>query len=284
MSDYSFEATSRFVDFSGGKLHYHEAGEGPCLLLLHGSGPGVRGWANFQGNLPVFAKSFRCLIIDFPGYGESDPVAGEAIPKSVEAAVALLDALGIERCHLIGNSLGGLVGSYIASQHPERVDRFVTIGGIGLNIFSPFPAEGINLLTAFAEDPTRERLVEWLRSMVYDQSLVTEELIESRFKQATDPSTLATIRAMYTKEAIGAITEFRREHPAETLAHLSAIEAPTLVTWGRDDRVNPIDTGLVPIRVIPNGEFHVFPNCGHWVMIECKEAFESLVLSFLRRT
>ena len=93
MSDYSFEGTSRFVDFSGGKLHYHEAGEGPCLLMLHGSGPGVRGWANFQGNLPCFAQSFRCLIIDFPGYGGSDAVEGEAIPMCVESVVALLDGI-----------------------------------------------------------------------------------------------------------------------------------------------------------------------------------------------
>lgn len=128
-----------------------------------------------------------------------------------------------------------------------------------------------------------QRLVEWLRAMVYDQSLVNEELIESRFKQATDPTTLATIRAIYSKQAIGAMTDFRRENPTPTLSHLSSIEAPALITWGRDDRVNPIDTGLIPMRIIPNGEFHVFPNCGHWVMIECKEAFESLVLSFLKR-
>lgn len=283
MPDYSFDATSRFVEFSGGRLHYHEAGEGPCLLLLHGSGPGVRGWANFQGNLPVFAESFRCLILDFPGYGDSDPVPGNPFPNCVQAAVALLDALGIERSHIIGNSLGGSIGSQVAAQHPERVDRFVSIGGVGLNLFAPFPPEGINLLTAFAEDPTRENLIAWLHSMVYDPSLVTDELIETRFKQAVDPTTLATIQAMYSKEAIGAITDSRRENPAEAFSHLSAIEAPTLVAWGRDDRVSPVDSGLIPMRIIPRGELHVFPNCGHWVMIECKEAFESLVLSFLQR-
>ena len=284
MPDYSFNATSRFVDHAGGKLHYHEAGEGPCLLLLHGSGPGVRGWANFEKNLPVFAESFRCLIIDFPGYGDSDPVAGDPMSTCVEAAVALLDALGIERAHIIGNSLGGIVGSFIAAQHPDRVDRFVSIGGIGSNVFSPFPAEGIKLLSAFAEDPTRERLVEWLHSMVYDQSIVTDELIEGRLRQATDPKTLATTQVMYAKASLAAIANGRRENPTAGLAHLAAIKAPTLLTWGRDDRVTPLDMGLIPMRLVPNCELHVFPDCGHWVMIECKEAFESLVLSFLQRS
>jgi 2-hydroxy-6-oxonona-2,4-dienedioate hydrolase len=283
MPDYSFDATSRFVDLSAGRLHYHEAGEGPCLLLLHGSGPGVRGWANFEKNLPVFAESFRCLIIDFPGYGDSDAVAGDPMSACAAAAVGLLDALGIERAHLIGNSLGGLIGSFVAAQHAERVDHFVSIGGIGANVFSPFPAEGLRLLSAFAEDPTRERLVDWLHSMVYDPALVTDELIEGRFKQATDPKTLATTQAIYAKQALGAIAEARRTNPTASLAHLATLEAPTLLAWGRDDRVTPLDMGLMPMRIVPNCELHVFPNCGHWVMIECKEAFESLVLSFLKR-
>jgi 2-hydroxy-6-oxonona-2,4-dienedioate hydrolase len=283
MPDYSFDATSRFVDLPKGRLHYHEAGEGPCLLLLHGSGPGVRGWANFEGNLPAFAESFRCLIIDFPGYGDSDTVAGDPMSTCAGAAVGLLDALGIERAHLIGNSLGGVIGSIVAAQHPERVDRFVSIGGIGTNVFSPFPAEGMRLLSAFAEDPTRERLVDWLHSMVYDPALVTDELIEGRFKQATDPKTLATTQAIYTKQALGAIAQTRRTNPTAALAHLANIKAPTLLTWGRDDRVTPLDGGLIPMRIVPNCELHVFPDCGHWVMIECKEAFESLVLSFLKR-
>ncbi|HPG24784.1 MAG TPA: alpha/beta fold hydrolase, partial [Myxococcota bacterium] len=260
MPDFSFEATSRFVDLPEGRLHYHEAGEGPALLLLHGSGPGVRGWANFEKNLPAFAGSFRCLIIDFPGYGDSDAVAGEPMSTCARAAIGLLDALGIERAHLIGNSLGGVVGSLVAAQHPERVDRFVSIGGIGSNVFSPFPAEGLRLLSAFAEDPTRERLVDWLHSMVYDPALVTEELIEERFKQATEPKTLATTQAIYSKQMLGAITQGRRANPTAALAHLANIKAPTLLTWGRDDRVTPLDGSLMPMRIVPNCELHVFPD------------------------
>jgi 2-hydroxy-6-oxonona-2,4-dienedioate hydrolase len=279
---FTFDNTSQTFDGPEGKLHYHEAGSGPALLLLHGSGPGVTGWANYQGNLAVFAEHFRCLILDFPGYGKSEADSGDPVGGCVTAAVALLDHLNIERAHIIGNSLGGIVGSHIAAQFPQRVNRFVTIGGIGINIFSAFPGEGLNLLTAFTEDPSRERVEQWLRSMVYDQSLVTDELIDQRFQQAMEPVTLATTRKLYSRQAIGAIADYRRGVGAtQILEHLPKIQAPTLITWGRDDRVSPMDIAFMPMRIIPNCELHVFPNCGHWAMIECKQGFESLVKSFL---
>src|SRR3546814_3316470 len=93
--------------------------------------------------------------------------------------------------------MGGVVATRFAIANPDRVERLVTIGGMGRNIFSPSPGEGINLLTDFVEDPTRERLVAWLNSMVFDQSLVTEELIEERLALALEPETLAASKRMY---------------------------------------------------------------------------------------
>ena len=285
MSELTFESTGKFMETEHGLIHYHEAGEGPVLLLLHDSGPGVTGWANYQGNLAVFARHFRCLIMDFPGYGKSAPVDADPITGCVDAALVLLERLGIGNCHIIGNSLGGIVGSHIAARHPSKVNRFVTIGGIGVNLFSPFPGEGLNLLTAFTEDPTRQRVEQWLRSMVFDQSLVTDELIDSRFEQAIEPVTLETTRRLYARVAIDGLARFRQGSGyVQTVEHLATIECPTLITWGRDDRVSPMDIGFIPMRIIPNCEFHVFSNCGHWVMIERKHQFESLVMSFLQRT
>ena len=121
MSAFSFEATSNTLATAQGSIHYHEAGEGPVLLMIHGSGPGVTGWANFQGNLEVFSEHFRCLIIDLPGYGKSDPAEGDPIGVCVAASLALLDGLNIDKAHIIGNSLGGIVGSHIAASSPDRV-------------------------------------------------------------------------------------------------------------------------------------------------------------------
>ena len=183
----------REVTTPKGALRYYECGpdSGAVLLFLHGSGPGVTGWRNFRGILPTFAEHFRCLILEFPGFGVSPDFGGHPMVTAQRTVAPFLDALGVHKVHIVGNSMGGGVGINFAIQNPDRIDRLVTIGGIGTNIFSPSPSEGIRLLQEFTEDPTRQRLVDWLKSMVYDQSLVTEELVEERWQLATDAETLA---------------------------------------------------------------------------------------------
>jgi len=284
MSDFSFEKTSRVLNDPAGNINYHEAGTGPVLLLLHGSGPGVTGWANFEHNLPVFAHHFRTFIVNMPGYGGSAAVDGNPMQVSVDAIIRFMGGLKIDKAHILGNSLGGIVGAMVAAQHPKRVDRFVTIGGIGYNIFTAFPGEGINLLMEFAEDPTRARIEQWLRSMVYDQSIVTDELIDRRLKQALDPATMASSKKLYSRASLAGLKAMNEgPNVAMTFAYLASIQAPTLITWGRDDRVSPLDRAFVAMRMIPNCELHIFPKCGHWAMIEHKNAFERLVLEFLQR-
>jgi pimeloyl-ACP methyl ester carboxylesterase len=276
----------REISTEKGALRYYDSGSdsGHVLLFLHGSGPGVTGWRNFRGILPTFAQHFRCLILEFPGFGVSDDFGGHPMITAFGAVPPFLDVLGVQRVHIVGNSMGGGVGINFATQNPDRVGRLVTIGGIGTNIFSPSPSEGIRLLQEFIEDPTRQRLVDWLKSMVYDQSLITEELIEERWQLATDPDTLATARRMYGKAAFSAMNAAMSasDRPLPW-AMMHKLTVPTLLTWGRDDRVSPPDMALIPMRTIPNAELHIFPNSGHWAMIEAKEAFESTVLSFLSR-
>ncbi|EOM77474.1 alpha/beta fold hydrolase [Rhodococcus rhodnii] len=282
--DVTYEATLKEVRTERGVLRYHEAGDGPPLLLLHGSGPGVTGWRNFRGNLGVFAEHFRTLVLEFPGFGVSDDFGGHPMVDALSAAVDFLDALDLQDVAVVGNSMGGMVGINMAIDHPERVNKLVTIGGIGKNIFSPGPGEGINLLMDFTDDPTRERLIAWLHSMVYDPALVTDELIEERWTQATEPGTLESARRMYSRAAFEAGMRAQAESDATPYwARMHKISAPVLLTWGRDDRVSPLDMSLLPMRTIPRAELHVFPQCGHWAMIEQKTAFDSAVLAFLRR-
>ncbi len=281
----SAEHNLREIDTPVGTLRYYDSGgTGPVVLFLHGSGPGVSGWRNFRGVLPTFARHFRCLILEFPGFGVTDDFGGHPMITAQGVVAPFLDALGVARVHIVGNSMGGGVGINFAIRYPDRIDRLVTIGGIGTNTFSPGPSEGIRLLQEFTEDPTRQRLVDWLKSMVYDQSLVTEELIEERWQLATDPETLASARRMYGKAAYAAmIAAMGATDRPMPWAVMHKVVAPTLLTWGRDDRVSPLDMAIIPMRTIPNAELHVFPNCGHWAMIEAKAAFESTVLAFLSR-
>jgi len=283
-AELTYDGTLREMPTEAGVLRYHEAGDGPPLLLLHGSGPGVTGWRNFRGILPTFAQRFRCLVLEFPGFGVSDDFGGHPMITAFGAVPTFVDALGLDTVDIIGNSMGGGVGINYATHQPAKVRRLVTIGGIGTNIFSPGPSEGIRLLQEFTEDPTRQRLVDWLNSMVFDQALVTEQLIEERLALATDPATLDSARRMYGKAAFaGMMAAMRASDAPLPWATMHKLSAPTLLTWGRDDRVSPLDMALIPMRTIPNAELHVFPNCGHWAMIEAKDAFESAVLAFLSR-
>lgn len=283
VSEPTFESTRRELPTEAGVLRYHEAGDGPPLLMLHGSGPGVTGWRNFGDNLAAFAPHFRCLVLELPGFGVSDTTDQHPMVAAIPAVGRFLDGLGLDSVDVIGNSMGGGVASRLAITQPDRVRRLVTVGGIGRNLLSPAPGEGINLLVDFTENPTRDRLVSWLRSMVYDQSMVTEELIEQRWAQATDPETMEVSRRMYSRAAIEAAFAAAGSSARVTpgWAQFDQIRAQTLITWGRDDRVSPMDMMLIPMRTIPDVQVHIFSQCGHWAMIEQKQAWESVVLAFL---
>jgi len=281
-TELSAEATSRTLATPKGELHYHEAGEGPPLVLLHGSGPGVSGWANFGDNLPAFAASYRSLVLDLPGFGRSYATEQSPAVHAPDAVIAFLDGLGIDRAAMLGNSLGGKIAALVAAKHPERVTRLVTVGGVGIPFYSPLPSEGIIRLVEFVEEPTRERLVQWMRSMVFDPAVLTDEFVEMRWQAANEPRAFAGIRQIYSREMLSVLREMMLGNTAE-FEMLRKIEAPTLVTWGRDDRVTPLDGAIAPMRMIRKCELHVFYDCGHWSMLERKNEFESVVLSFLSR-
>ncbi|MFC8932026.1 alpha/beta fold hydrolase [Rhodococcus sp. NPDC057135] len=282
--DVTYEGTKREVATDKGTVRYHEAGDGPPLILLHGSGIGVSGWRNYRGNLEVFAKHFHCYILEFPGFGVSDPVDGHPVLTAASSVIRFMDALGIESAAMIGNSMGGVVGVNVAMRFPDRVRKLVTIGGIGPNIFSQNPSEGTRLLQDFADGPSREKLVRWLECMVYDKAVITEERIEERWETANDPASHQALSAMYGSKAFAAQQQMMANSDAPPYwSMMHKVKCPTLLTWGLDDRQCPPDMPMIPMRLMPNAELHVFPNCGHWVMIEAKQAFERVTLEFLLR-
>jgi len=207
---------------------------------------------------------------------------GSPLAAAPAAVVDLLDALGLESVAIVGNSMGGNVAAQVAAAHPDRVQRLVTIGGLGVGLFAPSPSEGVKLLVQFVEDPTRERLVAWMESMVFDPAILTEEFVALRWEVASRPEALADVRRLFNAKVLGAMRRAPLAAP-DQVATLARIKAPTLITWGRDDRVTPLDNVLVPMRVIRDCEVHLFPDCGHWVMIERKDDFERVVLDFLTR-
>ncbi|MCD4524211.1 alpha/beta fold hydrolase [Nocardioides sp. cx-173] len=282
MSGLTFESTSRFVDTPKGKLHYHVAGDGPPLLLLHGSGPGVSAWANYRGNLPTLAADFTTYAVDLPGFGRSYSPDANPMTTAGGGVLDFLDALGLPAMPILGNSMGGAVAGRIAADHPERVTRLMAIGGLGLSLLNPSPPEGIKRLVEFVEAPTRELLMAWMESMVYDTDILTEEFVQMRWESATDPAAADDLKKLYNRASLLAMRD-RGRTAADQIAMLTRIQVPTLLMVGRDDRVTPLDSAFAAMRLVRRCELHVFPDCGHWAMIERKAEFENVVRAFLLR-
>ena len=269
-------------------LNYYEAGEptelggGLPLVMLHGGGPGASAWSNFGPALPRFAARFRTLLVDQPGFGGSDrpPVEGNYYRHAADHVAALLDELGIDRVHLLGNSLGGGTAMRFALSHPDRVGRLVLMGpgGLSLNLFHADPTEGVQRLMDFGANPTREALRAFISTMVVNQDLVTDELVEERFADATAPGAQDAMREMgmsfWNPETAEDGMLWREAH---------RLRRPTLLTWGREDRVNPIDGAFAALKLIPRAQLHVFPNCGHWAQIEAADEFAEVTSVFLGR-
>jgi 4,5:9,10-diseco-3-hydroxy-5,9,17-trioxoandrosta-1(10),2-diene-4-oate hydrolase len=275
-----FDETGHTLDSEKYRLHYHEAGDGPVLILLHGSGPGVSGWSNFRGNFPVFAKQFRTIILDMPGMGLSTLAeVDRAYPKiGADGLRTLMDALDVPKAHLLGNSMGGAVTMQFALDNPDRCERLVMMGPGGVNTLGPATSEGGTRLMEFLENPTREGMLAWVHCMVANKSVITDELIDERMKNALMPGVIEMARAI---RASNNDKRFFDEVP--NWARLHKIKNPVLITWGRDDRMTPLDMGLFPFRRLPNAEMHIFSNCGHWAQVERKSDFERLVIDFLTR-
>ncbi|MCX4552930.1 alpha/beta fold hydrolase [Streptomyces sp. NBC_01267] len=275
------ENTSRTAEAGGLTLHYHEAGpaDAPVAVLLHGGGPGASAWSNFGRNLPVFAQHFRTLLIDQPCFGRSDKTEPDRdyFSFAAHAVAALLDELGIPQAYFVGNSLGGGTVTRLALDHPEKVAKLVLMGpgGISVNLFAPDPTEGIKQLFAFslAAEPTREQMRTFLTTLAHDSSIVTDDFVEERYAQATDPDARlgnARMAAAFAKWPEGTML-WREAH---------RITQPTLLTWGREDRVNPLDGALLALKTIPDARLHVFPHCGHWAQTERFDEFNRLAIDF----
>lgn len=277
------ESTSRYAQVRPNlRLHYHEAGvgNGPTIVLLHGGGPGASSWSNFARNIPVLAEHFHVLAVDQPGYGRSDKPTEhpQYFAHSASALKDLLDHLEItSRVHLLGNSLGGGAAVRFALDYPDRAGKLVLMGpgGLSTNLFAPDPTEGVKLLSKFNYEPTRENLEAFLRIMVFDQSLVTDELIDERFASASTPEALAATRAMGKSFASADFEKGMLWRDAYKLRQ------PVLLIWGREDRVNPLDGALVATKLIPRAQLHVFGGCGHWAQLEKFHEFNRLAVDFL---
>lgn len=263
------DSTSRYVTAAGVRVHLHEYGTGPLLLLVHGGGPGANGWSNFGQNMAGFARSFRTVIVDLPGYGRSDvpDIHGGQHAFHARVLTALIRECGEQSAHVVGLATGGAIGILMAAEHPDVVDRLVLVSSAGgLPTFSVSPSEGVKAIRAYYQGsgPSRAKMLSYLEMVVHDHSTITDELVEERYQ--------ASLKNR-AHESTGVA-----ESVWEKLPHVAA---PTLVIWGRDNRVQGYDNALFMLNHIPDVEVHLFGGTSLWVPWERRERFEALVQSFL---
>ena len=278
-------STSHFVniieDGKPLKLHYNDVGTGSeVVVMLHGSGPGASGWANFHRNIePMVEAGYRVILLDCPGWSKSDTIVSTGSRSDLNARClkAVLDELGIRKVHLIGNSMGGHSAVGFTLANPDMVGKLILMGGGtgGPSTIGPMPPEGIKLIGQLYRDPTVENLKRMMNVFVYDASSLTEELYQQR---------LANILARRDHlENFVKSLEINPKQFTDYGTRLHEIKAKTLIIWGRDDRFVPLDIGLRLLWGIPNSEFHIFSQCGHWAQWEHAEVYNKMVKEFLAR-
>lgn len=280
-TQYTRAGTSRFVTTPGWRLHYHEAGPADAspVLFLHGSGPGASAWANFRLNIDSIAAHHRVLMLDQPGWGRSDPME-QSEGGHAAALLQFLDALGIERVTLVGNSLGGVNSVAFTVAHPERVERLVTMGTPDISAPDTYSPAGYTLGLGEVYRGYSDRTVEGFRRLVdvmtFDDRFLTDELIEERLAEA--------LQHEHHLDAFLARAQSGNQATPWTPADLAAITQETLVIHGRDDRVVTLEAGMRLFSRIPNSRALIFNQCGHWTQIERAAEFNTAVLDFLAPT
>ena len=251
--------------------------------MLHGGGPGASAWSNFGRALPHFAASYRTLLVDQPGFGGSDkpPVVGNYYRHAADYVVALLDELGIDRIHLLGNSLGGGTAMRLALTYPDRVGRLILMGpgGLSLNLFHADPTEGVQRLMDFGGRPDAARRCgpssrPWSSTRSWSPTSWSRSGSPTRPRPGAQDAMRSMGMSFWNPETAEDGMLWREAHQ---------LRKHTLLTWGREDRVNPLDGALVALKLIPKAQLHVFPNCGHWAQIEAAEEFAEISTAFLAR-
>jgi len=262
----------------GIQTNIHDTGTDPgggTVLLIHGSGPGVSAWANWRLTIPALAPHFRVVAPDIAGFGYTERTAMDYDLDTWTAHVTgVLDTLGIESAHVVGNSFGGSLALSLAIRHPERVRRLGLMGAVGLS-FALTP--GLDAVWGY--EPSVEAMAGLLRIFTATPAEGIDDLARLRYEASIRPG---------VQEAYARMFPAPRQRWVDALAHaesdVSSITAPTLIFHGREDRVIPLATSLRLFELIPEAQLHVFGNCGHWTQIEHAAEFNRLLRDFLLDT
>ena len=270
------EPEGKFAQAGKIKIHYHEFGSGYPLICIHGAGPGATALSNFKGNYGELSKHFRTILMDMPQYGKSDKpfIDGGRLGFLARATYDFMEALGIKKAHILGNSMGGQAGLKLAIDYPDKLNRIAVIGSSPIragSIFQPMPLEGIRAIRNYyrGEGPTRAKMRQVLESLVCNSSLITDELVQERYEASMDPEAVEVFKKG------GADSE-------DLYFELPQVKSKTLLLWGQDDKAGALDVALLMLRRLQDARLYLFPRCGHWAQVEHREEFNRVVIQFFK--
>lgn len=270
------------VEVNGREIFVADTGgNAPAVVLLHGGGPGASGLSNYSRNIDALSLRHRVLVPDLPGYGRSDKFVDHEDPFGylADSIRGLLDELGLATAHLVGNSYGGAAALRLALDTPNRVGRLVVMGPGGIGTTRGAPTAGLKSLLGYygGDGPSREKLAAFIRTyLVYDGAAVPEELIDNRFAASIDPEVVSNPPL---RRPAGLRTLWRMDLTRDQ--RLRRLNTPTLILWGRDDKVNRPSGGPLLSRLMPNAELVMTSRTGHWMQWERADLFNQLVIDFL---
>ena len=263
------------IDAGGIQTSYLEAAAGEPVVMLHGSGPGVSAMANWQHNIGALSQRFRVLAPDIVGFGVTkrpDDIV-YSLRTWTDHVWAFLDAHGIEKAAIVGNSLGGRIALQMATDRPDRITKMVLMGtpGVGMT-----PTDGLAALRGY--EPSHDAMRDLLRNyFAVDPAMITDELVAIRYEASIADGAYEAYRAMF----------FDPRHAGSQLGitetEVRAIATPTLLVHGREDKVVPMQVSVTMLGLLPNADLHVFAACGHWTQIERADEFSALVAEYLAR-
>ncbi|WP_280246293.1 alpha/beta fold hydrolase [Nocardia abscessus] len=234
-----------------------EAGEGPPLVLLHGTGGHLEAYAR---DIAGLAGDFHVICYDMVGHGWSDlPDRPYTIDVLTEHLLSLLDVVGIERTHLSGESLGGWVVAWAAAHHPDRVDRVVlnTPGNIANK---PEVMSKLRDSTmAAVQDPSDETVRRRVEFLFHHKEMVTDELVNLRRRIYSRPGFVQAI----TNTLVLQNPEVRKDFAWDP-RWVSQITAPTLLLWTDHDPTGGLDEAKMLLDWLPDAHLHVIEDAGHW--------------------
>jgi 2-hydroxymuconate-semialdehyde hydrolase len=270
--------TQTLIKTKNFETYLNRSGEGnsETILFLHGSGPGVFAWANWRYALSACSEQYHCLAPDLLGFGNSghpDPRPKDRqgwMDLWVNQLIELLDGLGIQKAHIVGNSLGCSIALELVVEYPERFGKVVLMGpgGTPNTKLSPELARA----KGFYQNPSEKKMRQIMSWFVYDSEKLAPEidaLAQTRYETAMRPDIQLSNDSIFATAAV----------PVPVTA-LKRIKNPVLLVHGRDDMVCSVESSYYLLSYLPNVQLHVYGQTGHWTQIEQVDSFNELIQNY----